>query len=75
MSKLCPMCKKHPSIIMSDEAETLCKDKPVKYKRQYYYCSYLGEDDPDAYFETGKLLNENLARIRKAYEETYNKHD
>lgn len=68
---LCPMCKKHTVIIMKKKTQDLRHDKPVEYEAHYYFCSYLGADDPAAYFETSQLMNENLLRLMQAYEKLY----
>ena len=46
-------------------------DKSVEYEEVYYYCSFLGEDDPDAYFVSPQMMNENLLRLIQAYEKLY----
>lgn len=71
MSELCPMCKKHSAIIMKKKTQDLRHDKPVEYEEEYYFCSYLGKDDPAAYFETSQMMNKNLLRLMQAYEKLY----
>ena len=71
MSELCPLCKRHPAIIRKRQTQSLCNDKPVEYEEEYYFCSYLGEDDPDAYFVSPQMMNENLLRLIQAYEKLY----
>ena len=71
MSELCPMCKKHSAIIRKRQTQSLRNDKPVECEEEYYFCSYLGEDDPDAYFVSPQMMNENLLRLIQAYEKLY----
>lgn len=71
MSELCPMCKKHLAIIRKRQTQSLRNDKPVECEEEYYFCSYLGEDDPDAYFVSLQMMNENLLRLIQAYEKLY----
>ena len=68
---LCPMCKKHTVIIMKKKTQGLRHDKPVEYEQESCFCSCLGADDPDAYFETSQMMNENLLRLMQAYEKLY----
>lgn len=65
--ELCPMCKKHPAIIFEEEDVTLVKDTIVNYDNLSYYCPFLGEPGYDNRFCTGPMMNENLKRIREAY--------
>jgi len=65
--KLCPMCKKHPSIILKEKAKTIIKDEEVEYDETVYFCSTLGEEDDDAYFIPPKVMNENLLNAKNAY--------
>lgn len=69
MNELCPMCHKHPAILMHETVRTIFKERVIEYEEAFYFCSFLGEDDPDAYFFTGKLLNQNLENARRAYDE------
>lgn len=71
MSELCPMCKKHSAIIRKRQTQSLRNDKPVECEEEYYFCSYLGEDDPDAYFVSPQMMNKNLLRLMQAYEAKY----
>ena len=71
MIELCPMCKKHSAIIRKRQTQSLRNDKPVECEEEYYFCSYLGEDDPDAYFVSPQMMNENLLRLIQAYEKLY----
>ncbi|MCR4889665.1 MAG: DUF4065 domain-containing protein [Ruminococcus sp.] len=64
---LCPMCKKHPAIILKEKAKTIIKDEEVEYEEKVYFCSTLGEDDEDAYFIPPKVMNENLLNAKNAY--------
>lgn len=64
---LCPMCKKHPEIIMKEKTETIIKDETVEFEETFYFCSTLGEDDEDAYFIPPKVMNENLLNARNVY--------
>lgn len=68
MSELCPMCKKHEAIVKTERAKTIIKGIEVEYNETVYFCSYLGEDDEDAYFIPSKVMNENLRRARESYE-------
>jgi hypothetical protein len=68
MAELCPMCKKHKAIIKTERAKTLIKGIEVEYNETIYFCSYLGEDDEDAYFIPPKVMNENLRGAREVYE-------
>lgn len=70
MAELCPMCKKHEAIILKERQQELYKGEIVEYENISYFCSTLGEDDDCAYFETPKVMNDNLRRIREAYEAT-----
>lgn len=69
MAELCPMCKKHEAIVKTERAKTIIKGIEVEYNETVYFCSYLGEDDEDAYFIPSKVMNENLRRVREAYNE------
>lgn len=69
---LCPMCKKHPAIIRTERAKTIINDAIVEYDETVYFCSTLGEEDEDAYFYPPKVMTENLARAREAYERIKN---
>ncbi len=71
MTELCPLCKKHSAIIRKRQTQSLRNDKPVECEEEYYFCSYLGEDDPDAYFVSPQMMNENLLRLIQAYEKLY----
>lgn len=71
MSELCPMCKKHSAIIRKRQTQSLRNDKPVECEEEYYFCSNLGEDDPDAYFVSPQMMNKNLLRLIQAYEKLY----
>lgn len=63
----CPMCKKHDAIIIKRKAKGLYKGKYVDYEETVYFCSFLGEDDPDSYFVPPKVMNENIRKIKEAY--------
>ena len=65
--ELCPMCKKHEAIIKTEAARTIIKGIEVEYNKTVYFCSYLSEDDEDAYFIPSKVMNENLRRAREVY--------
>ena len=67
MAELCPMCKKHEAIIITERAKTIINDVEVEYNETVYFCSYLGEGDEDAYFIPPKVMNENIQRAREAY--------
>lgn len=71
MSELCPLCKRHPAIIRKRQTQSLRNDKPVECEEEYYFCSYLGEDDPDAYFVSPQMMNKNLLHLMQAYEKLY----
>lgn len=66
--ELCPMCKKHPAIIEKYKETATVRNIPVEYEQIVYFCSTLGEDDLDCYFIPSKVMDENLKRIREAYE-------
>ena len=68
---LCPMCKKHESIIIDRTAKGYYKGKYVDYEETVFFCSTLGEDDPDAYFVPPKVMDKNLLRLMQAYEKLY----
>lgn len=68
MAELCPMCKKHEAIIITENIETEYKGKMVKYDFVSYFCSTLGEGDEDAYFIPPYVWNENRQRLKEAYE-------
>lgn len=67
-TELCPMCKKHDAIVLKEWTLTNIDGLPVEYDETTYFCSFLGEDDPDAYFVPPKVMNENVRRLREAIE-------
>ena len=67
-TELCPMCKKHDAIIIKEWTSTEKNGLPVEYEDITYFCSALGKDDPDAYFVPPKVMDENLRRIREAFD-------
>lgn len=71
MIKLCPMCKKHNAIIINRMAKGYYKGKYVDCEETVYFCSTLGEDDPEAYFVPPKVMNKNILRVMQAYEKLY----
>lgn len=71
MSKLCPMCKKHEAIIIDRATKGYYKGKYVDCEETVYFCSTLGEDDPEAYFVPPKVMNKNILCVIQAYEKQY----
>ena len=67
ISELCLICKKHEAIVKTEKAKTIIKGIEVEYNETVYFCSYLGENDEDAYFIPSKVMDENLRRVREAY--------
>ena len=65
--KPCPMCKKHDALIIEEKVNTIIRDTPVEYDEIVVFCSYLGENDPDAYFIPPKVMNENLRRAKESW--------
>ena len=71
MSELCPLCKRHPSIIRKRQTYNLHSGKPVEYEEEYYFCSYRENDPDSAYFVTPQMMDKNLLRLMQAYEKLY----
>lgn len=64
----CPMCGKIHSIeIFTEKETTIVNDEEVTYDAIIYFCENSDEDE--AYFVPSSVLNENLKRARKAYEQ------
>lgn len=67
MSRFCPICKNHDSIIIKRIAKGCRNDKVFEYEEIVYFCP----NNPDIYFEPPKVMNENLLSMMKAYENLY----
>lgn len=66
--KPCPMCKKHEAITIKRKATTIRNEVMVEYDEFVFFCSFLGKDDPDAYFVPPKVMMQNQLSAMKAYE-------
>lgn len=66
--KPCPMCKKHEAITIKRKATTIHNEVTVEYDEFIFFCSFLGKDDPDAYFVPPKVMMQNQLSAMKAYE-------
>ena len=67
--KPCPMCKKHEAITIKRKATTIHNEVTVEYDEFIFFCSFLGKDDPDAYFVPPKVMLQNQLSMMRAYEE------
>ena len=72
MGNLCPMCKKHPKIVIEQEDTTLVADTIVTYTERVLYCPNFNGPGCGEYFYTADAMNENLKRIKMAYKEKMN---
>lgn len=67
--ELCPMCKKHEAIIIKQKLSAIHNEVEFEYDDTVYFCSFLGEDDPNSYFVPPKVMIQNQLSMMRAYEE------
>ncbi len=66
----CPICDKcHDFILVERERTVSVKNENINCTQKFYVCCETGEEIE---FESGKLLNENLALARNAYRKKHN---
>ena len=66
--ELCPMCKMHEAIIIKQKLKMIRNEVEFEYDDTVYFCSFLGEDDSEAYFVPPKVMLQNQLSAMKAYE-------
>jgi len=64
---LCPMCRKHKTIVFKNDAWGVYNGECVRFEEVSYFCPLLEMEDGDGYFVSAKAMRENMARIRDAY--------
>ncbi len=65
---LCPLCgKEHEIEIRERTSKVEIKGQRVAYKETFYFCEFSDEDENE--FVDGKMLNQNLLRVKDAYRE------
>lgn len=67
INMICPMCRKHPVILVVEKAKTIINDKEIEYIKNSCFCPSLGENDENAYFVTPGMMAENVKRAHDAY--------
>ena len=64
---LCPACGlKHEVEIINRTSKCIIKGIEVSYEETVFHCPNSNEND-NAYFTNGKMLNDNLSKAREAY--------